>query len=101
MKILGYDYALLEESDDDDNLGRCLTTKLTIRISPNLPEQQKQSTVLHEILEALNWHLQLGLGIDNKVIMPLEASLFQVLTDAGVDLSPLTAELLKHRTRKQ
>ena len=94
MKILGYDYELVEEEDDDGATGRAHISKQLIRIAPNQHKQQKESTVLHEIIEALTYHLHLELPSDqHKVIMPLEAALYQVLVDAGVDLSPLTKEI--------
>jgi hypothetical protein len=94
MKILGYDYKLVVEEDHDNATGRCHISKQLIRISPDQCAQQKESTILHEIIEALAYHLHLELPSDqHKVIMPLEAALYQVLIDAGVDLSPLTKEI--------
>ena len=93
MKILGYDYRLINEEDHDNAMGRCNFRELFIRIAPNLPKQQTESTLIHEIIEALAYHLQLGFCGDNKIVSTLEAGLYQVLTDAGVDLSPLAKEL--------
>ncbi len=96
MKILGFTYKLVSEDDHADAMGRCDIGKQIIRIKPNQSQEYKEATVLHEIIEALNYHLQLGFGNDtNKVVMPLESALYQVLTNAGVDLSPLTNELYK------
>lgn len=94
MKILGYTYRVVEDADSDaiGAYGRHLAKKHIIQIASDLPTQQKESTVLHEIIEALSYYLELGLA--HSVIMSLEASLYQVLTDNGVSLAPL-AELIE------
>ena len=48
--------------------------------------------MLHEIIEAINYHLELEM--EHNVRMGLEAALFQVLTANGVDLSPLTKDVV-------
>ena len=94
MKILGYDYEFEKNvNDHTGSYGWFDAKSLTIQIADNLNKQQKESTILHEILEALSYHLMLEIG--NNIIMPLEAGLYQVLTDAGVDLSPLSLEFEK------
>lgn len=98
MKILGYTYKIIMEEDHDGALGRSHIARQIIRVSPNQASQQQESTMLHEIMEALAYHLHLELPSDqHRVIMPLEAALYQVLTDAGVDLSPLLNEVKKHK----
>lgn len=93
MKILGYDYRIVIEKDHAGDLGRTHILEQIIRVSPDQSEQQQESTMLHEIIEALTYHLHLEMPSDpHRVIMPLEAALYQVLTDAGVDLSPLLRE---------
>jgi hypothetical protein len=93
MKILGYNYKMRSVDCDLDagNMGTCHTAKNTIIISTDYPDDRRISTVLHEILEALNFNLELELT--HPVTTQLESGLFQVLTDAGVDLSPLLKEL--------
>jgi len=89
MKILGYDYTMEIGSDENmrGNLGLHILNSQKIWIASNLCPQQNRSTILHEIIEALNYHLELGL--EHNVIMSLESGLYQVLTDNGVDLAPL------------
>ena len=93
MKISGYDYELVEDGNEDmiGAFGRYHARRQILQIAEDLTQQQRESTVLHEILEALSYHFNLSLT--NKVIMPLEAGLYQVLTDIGMDLSLLTKEL--------
>jgi len=101
MKILGYDYNLVY-GNHEELLGVCGIHHATIQkifIASYLCEQQKISTVLHEIIEALNYHLDLN--IEHRSIMSLEAALMQVLTDSGVDLSPITKEILTPTEKEQ
>ena len=89
MKILGYDYCIVKCDAPDwiGGFGRHHPKSQSIQIASEMHEQEAISTLLHEIIEALNYHLQLSLS--HPTIMSLEAGLFQVLTDAGVDLSSL------------
>jgi hypothetical protein len=96
MKILGYEYKVMIETDRSGDFGSVDVRQQIIRIAHDQTRQAELSAVLHEIIEALAYHLNLELPSDkNTVIMPLEAGLYQVLTDAGVDLSPLMSEYIK------
>ena len=89
IKILGYDYTVIS-NEDIANMGawgRCHQPSLTIHIANDLVQQQLESTLLHEIIEAINTALELGL--QENCIMSLEASLYQVFRDNGVSLEPL------------
>jgi hypothetical protein len=90
VKILGFNYTVIVTKDIGitDNLGWCDTAGQKMYIKGSLSQQQSVVTVLHEIIEALNYHLQFSL--EHRVIMGLEAGLYQVLTDNRVDLTPLT-----------
>lgn len=92
VKILGYQYQVVEESGDDDMgaFGRFNARTQKIQIAGNLHPQGKATAMLHELIEALNYHLQLEL--EHNVIMSLEAGLYQALVDNGVDLSPLVQD---------
>lgn len=89
LKILGYEY-VIEERDDVHVLeafGKTDVKNQILPIASDLAPQQKTSTILHEVIEALNYHLDLKLKHD--IIMRLESGLYQVLTDNGVDLAKL------------
>ena len=92
LKIFGCEYRV-ERYEDLTSMGRCWSKKQLIQIESGLSKSHEYSTMIHEILEAINWHLQIGL--DNKDISQLETGLYQVLIDNGVDLSPLLEELNK------
>ena len=94
MKILGYEYEVVGDGNADHMgaFGRMHAKTQTLEIAEDLHDEQIVSSILHEAIEALNYHLSLNLP--HETIMSLEASLYQVLSDNGVDLSPLK-ELIK------
>ena len=88
IKILGYTYEIIEgNSERMDALGRYHVREQKIQIASNMCNEQKVSTVLHEIIEALDYHLEFNLN--HNIIQALESTLYQVLTDNGVDLTPI------------
>lgn len=97
IKILGYDtavkYSPTLEDGGSEKVGRWLSAKQTIILDPNCCQQAQESTLLHEIIEALDYYLELEL--DHRVITSLEAGLYSVLTDNGVDLSVLLEDKSK------
>jgi len=89
MKILGYSYKIEQLGKDvmRGNSGFCNFDNKLLQVSVDLDKDMKESTLLHEIIEALNYHMELELK--HNQIMSLEAGLHQVLNDNGVELSPL------------
>lgn len=102
MKILGYDYLIVDGEDYGRVAGSCDVKQAVIHVDPAQTPEMQESTVLHEIIEALAYHLNLMLPPNaDEVIMPLEAGLYQVLTAAGVDLSPLLREVQRPRQKRR
>jgi hypothetical protein len=89
LHIMGYPYAVSVDSGRESlsACARCNTDRLTIRLANDIPKEQQESTLVHEAIEALNYHLDLKL--DEPTIMRLESGLYQFLVANGVDLSPL------------
>ena len=89
MKVLGYQYTIDDNRDSDDlrGLGEFNDKQQIIRVASDASPQIKLSAVLHEVIEALNFHLELKL--EHQAITGLESGLYQVLIDNGVDLTPL------------
>lgn len=88
MKILGYTYQVeVVSADAMDAMGRFQARRQRLQIASDLTGDERMSTLLHEIIEALNYHL--ALNLPHAKIMALEAGLYQVLVDGGVDLAPL------------
>ena len=89
LKILGHTYTIVHNGASDfiGAYGRHHPEKLVIQIADDLAQGQAVSTILHEILHALDFLMKLGL--DDNQVQRLESGLYQALTDNGVDLSPL------------
>jgi hypothetical protein len=83
IKILGYNYKIKEtESVKDggmDDAGRAIIDQQVILVPKFHNHQGNISTILHEVIEVLNYHFAWNLPHD--VIMQLEAGLFAVLQD--------------------
>jgi hypothetical protein len=58
-----------------------------ISVANDLGDDQMRSTMLHEILEVLDYSLDLQL--EHDTICQIEAGLYAVLKTNGVDLGPL------------
>ena len=89
LSILGYSYKLVETTimDLGGNYGTIDTDTFIIRIATDVEDQVFESTIIHEILEAINKHLELEL--EHKVISQLEAGIYGALKSSKVDLSKL------------
>ena len=83
IKIGGHEIKIVEIIDLDnlDNVGRWVKTKNEIQIEKNQSQSQKESTLLHEIIEAINDLYELDLNKDYHKITTLETALYQVLKD--------------------
>lgn len=84
LKIIGkvYDVKMNPTCVMDDgtaSLGFHRGALNLIEINPSYPQQTQESTLLHEILEAIN-HL-LSLELEHRQINVLEETLYQVLRD--------------------
>ena len=65
IKILGHGYTINVDdnyiAESDGNTGRCNNYTNTITIAGNIPESSKREVLIHEILETVNYRLELGL----------------------------------------
>jgi hypothetical protein len=87
LKIMGHEYEVRVNNEPRlgmATVGTCCTNLLRIEIGQSEPESRQAEAFLHEIFEALNYHLSLGLDHD-KQLFPLSEGLFQVLRDNGLD----------------
>jgi hypothetical protein len=84
MKILGHEYSIEyipNLGDRADAAGICDSDKLEILIDATAPESRQQEAMLHEAIEAINYHAELKLK--HNVISLLSECLFQVFKDNG------------------
>jgi hypothetical protein len=91
IKILGYDYEIIpspaQEAGGMKEAGRLFCSKQKIPLDMSACQQAQESTLLHEIFEALNYHFDLELT--HEAISTLETGFYAILKDNGVDLSVL------------
>ena len=83
IKILGHTYAVLyrnrEREDGNLNPGTCDSKFCKIWIDAGWKKSQQEATLIHEIIEALNYNLKLNLV--EEQIRGLESGLYQTLKD--------------------
>jgi DNA-binding transcriptional regulator YhcF (GntR family) len=64
---------------DGKHMGCSCGNGCYIKIDNSIPEQQKHSTLIHEILELIDFIYELGL--DHRTISTLESAIHQVIVD--------------------
>jgi hypothetical protein len=82
VRILGHNYSLSEKDNlgrDINAIGQSCANSQTIKIDSSLPLENKQTTLLHEIIEQLVYMLELDL--EHNKIQSLEDGLFNVIQD--------------------
>jgi len=68
---------------DRNNFGEMSFMNQTITIDPDIKQDKREDTFLHEILEAINHYYCIGLEHDNLTV--LGRVLYQVLRDNEID----------------
>lgn len=79
--ILGHEYSLEYDpnwSRENDASGSCCCNTMRIVIDSSHPDSRQRSTLIHELLEAIDFELEIKL--EHSQITRLETGLFQVLT---------------------
>ncbi len=92
LNIGGHTYKVIVKNrskDGTDNAGTVIVAENTIWINGDQCETQRESTLLHEIIEAIN--ITYNLGLKHNQITTLEVTLYQVLKDNNL----LKGRLLK------
>jgi len=94
LKILGFNYEVkvVEPNEMNEGInGICDDVNLNILIKRN---KIMVSTLIHEIIEALNTNLDFG--FEHRVILQLESGVYQVLVDNKL----LNTDTIKNLLRK-
>jgi hypothetical protein len=89
LRICGYTYDVIlydEKQTCNDSLGSHWGRHNKININENQCEEMRESTLLHEALEAINGNLMLNLKHD--VICRLEVALHQLFQDNPLWIRP-------------
>ena len=82
VKIGGHEYTCKTVpclGRDHSANGRSCGNSLEIEIEETLPQQNKESTLIHEILEQINYRHELDLP--HEKISILETALYQIMRD--------------------
>ncbi|MBF0487885.1 MAG: hypothetical protein HQK98_06965 [Nitrospirae bacterium] len=79
---LEYRVELVDPSFSTEHFGQLEQLKGLIRINKEISKDRQQTTLLHEILEAINSQYQFEL--EHGKIQGLEATLYQVLKDNNI-----------------
>lgn len=83
IKILGHVYNIVIQNDyiveSDGDTGKCNNYNNTIYIAGELPDSAQRDVLLHEIIEAINYRLELKL--EHHQICALGEVLNQVISD--------------------
>lgn len=83
IKIAGYKVKVMRDDKlipNESRLGEYSPFEQRISIASNLTKQQKDETLIHEILEAINDIYELGLDHDEQ-LCKLSVALHQILVD--------------------
>lgn len=85
LKVLGHEVEVKYEKNyarDESRTGSSSANSLEILLDPSFSQSVIETTFIHEIIEQLNYHLELHL--EHSTISQLEAGLYQVLRDNGL-----------------
>lgn len=85
LKIMGHEYKVKHCKDlikKNNAIGYINFNKTTIWISTEISESRKRESILHEIIEALNCHMDLKLK--HSVIVRIAEGMLVVLRDNGL-----------------
>ena len=78
VKIFGYDYKIVP-NDGMGFSGRLMSGSQDLLIDTSQCKQHQLSTIFHEVIEAVNYHLELNMK--HNLIMQLETGLYSFLSD--------------------
>lgn len=82
LKVLGHAIVVMELDGHqlrDGSLGSFCGNTLEIKIERSIPKSQQEETFFHEVLEACNYFLELGM--EHQKIQALGAVLHQIFVD--------------------
>jgi len=79
IKILGCEFRVTRDVDTRKYLGYCCVNKQHIKVAKGIHPKQAQAALIHEVLEALNSMLRLGMP--HRTIVALETGLNAVVQD--------------------
>jgi hypothetical protein len=89
LKILGHNYTVKIDPVSarlaHNTSGTCCTATQEIEIDSNAPESSQAETLLHEIFEAIKYHLDMGDALKHNTLSQISECLFCVMRDNGLN----------------
>lgn len=88
LKVMGHEYEVLSKPDlyiEEGTSGQCCPGNLKIHLATGTKESKLAETFLHEIFEALKYHLQTELNHDD--LSALSEGLFCVIRDNNLNFN--------------
>lgn len=88
LKVFGHEYSV--KTDDklvlkEGRLGSHCGDVLEIGLCTGIPESQLAETLMHEVLEAIFYHMSLRNKIDHDSLIQISEGLFLVIRDNDLD----------------
>lgn len=80
LKIGGHVFKI-EMKKELNNMGSCDTSKNLIVIDADMPQDQKEATLIHEMLHAMNTTFDGGHPYTHALLDSLAEQIYQVLSD--------------------
>ncbi len=84
IKILGHSYEVIDSPtlmEERGSSGTCCPNTLQIKISSHAPLSIREESLLHEIFEAIRYHLNLTDDVSHQAMSSMSEALFAVMKD--------------------
>jgi hypothetical protein len=84
MKILGHNVDVIYDDKltfKRDTVGTYCANLLQIKIDPNYPVSRQEEGLLHEIFEAIRFHLNCSDAISHTLMSSMSEVLYQIIKD--------------------
>ena len=88
LKVLGHEYKVTIDDKvrrHHSTSGTCCINTNEIDLEAGGPESKQAETFLHEIFEAIKYHLDLGDDLEHRTLSQLSKVLFAVIRDNDLD----------------
>ena len=84
IKLFGHVYAIEYDKNwhDESACAKLEANKLLIRIDATMPESRQEEALLHEVFEAMNYHLELAL--DHNKLCGMSEVLYGIIKENGL-----------------
>jgi len=99
LRIMGRDFDVQHTSDDPEHDGACFPHECRISISEGLHPIEEADTLIHEVIHAIHYLLNIGLSynMEEKVVRLTATGLIQVFND-NPELLTYFAEVGRKKT---